>query len=157
MARVVRHVPAVILHLLTGLAIATPAPFLAPVSEVIVTPGWYSARIHRGDWEPAEAFVLAYSSHWSKALTRVATELAREAPVFVLVGPEDSAESVARWWRADGLERVQLVWMRLDSPWVRDYGPLQVYTSQGGSTRATTPPGRTTTTFPASWPMELKE
>ena len=131
MARVVRHVPVVIPQLLTALVTAGPPPFLAPVSEVIVTPGWYSARIHRGDWEPAEAFVLAFSSHWSRALTRMATELARESTVFVLVGPEDSAETVARWWRTDGLERVQLVWMRLDSPWVRDYGPLQVYTSQG--------------------------
>ena len=85
-----------------------------------------------GDWEYRRTVLLVYSPMWRPSLTRMATAIGRVGETVVLVPTEYRSQAIA--WRADlGLAaaRVRLVDLDTNSPWIRDFGPLLVETSEG--------------------------
>lgn len=96
----------------------------APSSEVLVAGGEPARRL-LGDWETPDALVLAMTEP-SDTHAALLFAAAREVETFVLAAPDDEADAVA--WIADlqGEGRVGFLEAKLDSDWVRDFGPLQV-------------------------------
>ncbi|MBK8012476.1 MAG: agmatine deiminase family protein [Deltaproteobacteria bacterium] len=94
-----------------------------------VVPG---ERRHRGDWEPPNTVVFAYASAWPNTLRTMVRATSAESEVVVLVTADDH-ERALRWYERSRFDakRVKLVETSIESPWVRDYGPLQVYNENG--------------------------
>lgn len=83
----------------------------------------------RGDWEPADAYMVVYTDSWDDAFDVVVDALARRGLVFVLREEGQPGSAVRdRLTRLDEKVR-ETVWdtgIEVDSTWVRDYGPLLV-------------------------------
>jgi agmatine deiminase len=87
-----------------------------------------------GDHEPAEAFVLTLAAGWPHTYEALLDALAAHGPVDVLVQTGAGMRAVRHF--VDALRpatraRLRLVPGVVDSPWVRDYGPLQVRDASG--------------------------
>lgn len=136
------------LSLLLALAGSTPSPAgdpvdvidpsdLLPDAEIVEslvlapTSGPQRYR-HRGDWEPSNTLLISYSGYWEDSLSELMRAALDEAEVYVLVPRGERSEAYA-WVRREGYDRrrVHMVRVQLDTPWVRDYGPLQVTDARG--------------------------
>ena len=105
----------------------------APLDATVVAPS--NPLLFRrfvGDWEPGGTALLAYEPLWSDSLSTLVRVVGRSGEAVVLVPSKFEAEA-SRWWKRLGSirQRVRLLSMPLDSPWVRDFGPLAVETSEG--------------------------
>lgn len=86
----------------------------------------------RGDWETSSALLVVYNATWRQPLKRLLDYAHGDLPVYVLATPEDSASrSFKRWLK--GVPFAGVVSIELDTPWIRDYGPLEVQRSRGTS------------------------
>ncbi len=105
----------------------------APASKVL-WPSQVPDRSLRGDWEPPDTVVVAFSRDFSD-FTRLLITQARRIPgteIAVLLSYNDYDRGYL--WYGQNLahqRNVRLVVLELDTPWIRDYGPLQVYDSEG--------------------------
>lgn len=82
-----------------------------------------------GDWEPPDAVAIVFTQTWLDAWRQMLDALTRSTNVLVL--REDIASPRAMQRAIDALSPVQQdrVWRTgifVDSPWVRDWGPLQM-------------------------------
>lgn len=87
-----------------------------------------------GDYEPADSYVVALSAGWPRTYPPLLDALAAEAPVSVFVQAGAGVRAARRF--VDGLpertrSQITLLSGSVDSPWVRDYGPLQVREPDG--------------------------
>lgn len=92
---------------------------------VIVSSLYRSNRRQRGDWEPIDLLVLVHNPEWERALRFMVERARTRVPVQVLMPVEAQSTSEFRAWsktRCVGLSEV-----KLNTPWIRDYGPLQVF------------------------------
>jgi agmatine/peptidylarginine deiminase len=84
----------------------------------------------RGDWDTPSALMVVYNSTWKRALGRLLSIAHRDLPVYVLATPKDAgSREFGRWLR--GMPFAGLVSIDLDTPWIRDYGPLEVVRPRG--------------------------
>ena len=81
---------------------------------------------HRGDWERADALVLVHHWEWAEHISRLARLAAHWVNVLVLVQGDDS-DPPQFSPRAGDHGRVRVMHQGTDSPWIRDYGPVQVF------------------------------
>jgi agmatine deiminase len=107
---------------------------LAPVSARIGD-SWFAAGAVfedtlRGDWDTSSALLVVYNSSWSRALKRLLSFAKSDLPVYVLATPEDTLTSAFTRWLAS-VPFAGLVSIDLDTPWIRDYGPLEVERAWG--------------------------
>lgn len=89
-----------------------------------------STRLQRADFLPPDAVVFAFASEWLDELGSMLSISAAETRIELLVDPLMNTEDEARAWLSSiavPASEVQLVPAVMDSPWVRDYGPLQVF------------------------------
>jgi agmatine/peptidylarginine deiminase len=84
----------------------------------------------RGDWDTSSALLVVYNQVWQSPLQRLLVYAHDDVPVYVLATPKDARSAAFRHWFA-GVPFAGLVSIALDTPWIRDYGPLEVQ-SQGG-------------------------
>ena len=117
------------------LPLAPPAP---PVrvspARIFAAPGPDGGRRLRGDFEPPEAFVVAFTEQWSEPLADLIAIASAEAEVYLLADPaQTSSARLDEWIRGAELApgSVHVEWMPLDSAWVRDYGPVEVRDPDG--------------------------
>jgi len=83
----------------------------------------------RGDFVPPDMLLIAYENAWLGTVEAVAREAMPSTDVYVMVDPQDVHEqALVDWARTLG---VTLLGLELDTPWVRDYGPLQRLAGQG--------------------------
>lgn len=106
-----------------------PNPFPPPVYATIGD-NWFVAGAAfedtlRGDWDTPSALLVVYNSSWSRALRRLLSFAKSDLPVYVLATPEDTHTSEFERW-LDSVPFAGLVSIDLDTPWIRDYGPLEV-------------------------------
>lgn len=87
------------------------------------------SRTLRGDYEVPATLVLVYDRDWEDAIVAIIAAASGQAVVGLLVRPEDLAN--ARRLSATAMPHVKLWRTTLDSPWVRDYGPLQSHDDLG--------------------------
>jgi agmatine deiminase len=79
----------------------------------------------RGDWDTPAALLVVYNSTWKRALGRLLAIAHADLPVYVLATPKDArSREFDRWLRR--VPFAGLVSIDLDTPWIRDYGPLEV-------------------------------
>ncbi len=121
-------VPLVLLASVPGSSEAAPAP-------LVLSPSQEPDRSLRGDWEAPDIIVVAYTEGFTD-FARLLADEADKIPgieVAVLLGWDEYEEGF-RWYGQNLADRknVHLVPLELDSPWIRDYGPLQIY-EPGGS------------------------
>jgi agmatine/peptidylarginine deiminase len=113
---------------------ARAAPVLAPRRR-LVGDAWLAAGHDfddtlRGDWDTSSALLVVYNSSWRRPLRRLLSFAHSDLPVYVLATPEATRSSeFTRWLR--GVPFAGLVSIDLDTPWIRDYGPLEVQRSRG--------------------------
>ena len=87
-------------------------------------------RVLRGDFEPPDTLVLVYEEEWLDALAQMVEATRGQAKVVLLTTPEQRwAKPLVRF---AAQPHVKVLSSRLDSPWVRDYGPLQTYEVEVG-------------------------
>ena len=109
----------------------------APLEPVFpqVTSYWLSAGRRfedtlRGDWDTPSALMVVYNSTWKRPLGRLLSIAHADLPVYVLATPKDArSREFERWLR--GVPFAGLVSIDLDTPWIRDYGPLEVQRPRG--------------------------
>lgn len=115
---------------------ATPAaPGGAPAAPAIEAAVYLrqdgGGRRLRGDWEPPDLVLVGWAAAWEEPLRELLRALDGVDAALVL-GAGDDPAAVRAWLAAEGLEdRVAILAAGTDSPWVRDYGPLQT-TEDGG-------------------------
>jgi agmatine/peptidylarginine deiminase len=84
----------------------------------------------RGDWDTPSALMVVYNSTWKRALGRILSIAHTDLPVYVLATPRDArSREFERWLRR--VPFAGLVSIDLDTPWIRDYGPLEVVRPRG--------------------------
>jgi agmatine/peptidylarginine deiminase len=84
----------------------------------------------RGDWDTPSALLVVYNSTWKRALGRLLSIAHTDLPVYVLATPKDArSREFGRWLRS--VPFAGLVSIDLDTPWIRDYGPLEVVRPRG--------------------------
>ncbi len=84
----------------------------------------------RGDWDTPSALLVVYNSTWKRPLRRLLSIAHTDLPVYVLATPKDArSREFLRWLR--GMPFAGLVSIDLDTPWIRDYGPLEVVRARG--------------------------
>jgi agmatine/peptidylarginine deiminase len=84
----------------------------------------------RGDWDTPSALMVVYNSTWKRALGRLLSIAHTDLPVYVLATPKDArSREFTRWLRR--VPFAGLVSIELDTPWIRDYGPLEVVRPRG--------------------------
>jgi agmatine/peptidylarginine deiminase len=100
------------------------------VNEHWMSAGRPFADTLRGDWDTPSALLVVYNSTWKRPLGRLLSIAHTDLPVYVLATPKDAqTREFGRWLR--GVPFAGLVSMDLDTPWIRDYGPLEVERSRG--------------------------
>lgn len=116
--------------LLTAVAAGPPRSLMVPAS------GPVSARLV-GDFEAVDRAVLTLSAGFPRTLVPLVEALAAEVPVDLLVQRDAGKRHATRFVAALDpavQARVTLLPHVVDSPWVRDYGPLQLR-DEGGAVR----------------------
>jgi agmatine deiminase len=90
-----------------------------------------AARTMRGDWETPDALVVAYTNNWPDELAQVVSAANAATAVLVLSNPLETPE-LDEWRRAYAVpESANVLATDVETPWVRDYGPLQALEPDG--------------------------
>lgn len=134
---------------------------------IVLSPSQQPERFLRGDWEVPDTVIVAYSSEF----TNFARQLVAEAvkipgmEVAILLG-QDQYDEGYQWYGkyfADQ-QNVRLIVQELDSPWIRDYGPLQAYSADGQALWLDTPyafdrpkDDQTPATLSSVWDIPLED
>lgn len=85
-------------------------------------------RLQRGDWIAPEAVVFVFEPEWLDELSQMIPLAAPETRVVLLADPRDWEVDEVREWISGVAVRedsVDILLVETDSPWIRDYGPLQ--------------------------------
>ena len=103
------------------------------LEPIILRPSEAPTRRLRGDFEVPDLLLLTYSQEWESVLDVVAARAPPETGLLLLLEQGDDPNEIRDELESKGLDvRVQIFPAELDSPWVRDYGPLQVTDRNGG-------------------------
>jgi agmatine/peptidylarginine deiminase len=100
------------------------------VTEHWLAAGEDFADTLRGDWDTSSALLVVYNSSWRVALKRLLSFARSDLPVYVLATPKASRTPEFQRWLAS-MPFAGLVSIELDTPWIRDYGPLEVERTRG--------------------------
>lgn len=90
----------------------------------------------RGDWEAPDVMIMAFNESWPIARDIMVQTAARSADVWIVLEDGHSRAAAKAWRRRlpeESRARVRILDVRVDSPWVRDYGPLQLRNPDGGT------------------------
>jgi agmatine/peptidylarginine deiminase len=92
-----------------------------------------AGRRLRGDWEPSDLLVFSFTGHWPQALADLIASSQADLQVRVLVDRETPDDIVLGWVEEHALmdDRFDLVWTDIDTPWIRDYGPIETVDPSG--------------------------
>jgi agmatine/peptidylarginine deiminase len=113
-----------------------PDPVATPPLEVVRSgPHWRGAGrafdgTLRGDWDTSSALLVVYNRSWQSAIGRLLDYAHEDLPVYVLATPIDARSASFHRWFAS-VPFAGLVSIALDTPWIRDYGPLEVQSERG--------------------------
>jgi agmatine/peptidylarginine deiminase len=103
-------------------------------ASLVLSPSREPDRYLRGDWEAPDSVVVAFAAGFSDFARLVALEASKipNIEIAVLLGWDEYEEGY-RWYGQNLADRlnVHLVPLELDSPWIRDYGPIQTYEPDG--------------------------
>jgi agmatine deiminase len=108
-----------------------------PALAVVASKGAHWLGAHRafadtlrGDWDTSSALLVVYNRVWQSPLRRLLAFAHDDLPVYVLATPRDARSAAFHRWFAS-VPFAGLVSIALDTPWIRDYGPLEVQSPDG--------------------------
>lgn len=111
------------------MASADSIPGQVPAPVVISVEPREGRRL-RGDFEAPDRVLLVYTDSWPRTTERIATQvLASGARVSMVLEVDSSRSKFNRLVRKLGVahgERIESLAELVDTPWVRDWGPLQL-------------------------------
>lgn len=105
----------------------------APASKVL-WPSQEPERTLRGDWEAPDTLVVAFNRDFLDFARLLIAQASRIPGTEIAVLLSNNNYDKGSLWYQQYLayrRNVHLVVLDLDTPWIRDYGPLQVYDSEG--------------------------
>ena len=108
---------------------ADSIPGQVPASVVVFTEP-LEGRVLRGDFEVPDRVLVVYSRSWPDATERIASQVLDSGAALAMLLEADSSRSkftrlLAKLADQHG-ERVEILDTVVDTPWVRDWGPLQL-------------------------------
>ena len=104
----------------------------APEEPVTLRSNTPPLRRLRGDWEAPDVVMVAFTWSWPKSLPSLVRTVARSADVIMVVEKGSGRKAARQWVNRMGLgDSVELVSFQVDTPWVRDYGPMQTQLADG--------------------------
>ncbi len=87
--------------------------------------------IHRGDWEAPDVLLIVENEEWQESIDTIISAAHNDmTPVYILMNREDELHREKILHEQQGSNNI-LLHLSIDSPWVRDYGPLQLKTGNG--------------------------
>jgi len=99
------------------------------IASVLALTGCAPKRRLRGDWEPPETLLLAYTHEWRDSLAELIAAAQPQTHVFLLASDAELEDrEIAAWF---GRHHVSTIRIEHDTPWVRDYGPIEVLDERG--------------------------
>jgi agmatine/peptidylarginine deiminase len=102
------------------------AEYFRPGSDdVLLAPESSAPRRLRGDYEPIDLLVLVHNPEWEGALRFMVERARTRVPVEVLIPSQERNTAEFRAWSKTRCVSVEDV--KLNTPWIRDYGPQQVF------------------------------
>lgn len=113
---------------LLGIALVLSAS-VAPRWDVVVTVDPTAHGTMVGDWEAPDAVAIVFTQTWFEAWRQMLDALTRSTNVLVMREDIASARAMRRAIAALPPGQQDRVWrtaISVDSPWVRDWGPLQM-------------------------------
>ena len=79
--------------------------------------------LQRGDFVPPDLLLIVYEEAWLETVEAMVREATPTTNVHVMVNPREvNHRRLVEWSRSLG---AHLMGMKFDTPWIRDYGPLQ--------------------------------
>ncbi len=87
-------------------------------------------RVLRGDFEAPETLLVAYEAEWVDSVRQLIVAAAGQARVLLLTTVDEAQTAALR--QLATARHVDLLTGDFDSPWVRDYGPLQTHELAAG-------------------------
>jgi agmatine/peptidylarginine deiminase len=130
-------IPALVALLGFDPILAVPAdeiPELVPTATVLVSSPVH-ARTLRGDFEVSERILLVYNALWPRATEIVARQVLESGATVSFARDIDASRGgfarIGQRLDGPGSPRVELLSTVVDTPWARDWGPLQL--SQAGA------------------------
>jgi len=114
-------------HRISSTAVGTAPGVAIPIGTSVHYLGTQRALegTLRGDWDTSAALLVVYNRNWQAAIQRLLAFAHDDLPVYVLATPRDARSAVFHRWFAR-VPFAGLVSMALDTPWIRDYGPIEV-------------------------------
>ncbi|MFV8756731.1 agmatine deiminase family protein [Nannocystaceae bacterium ST9] len=105
-----------------------PRPVILQIQPV-------DGRTLRGDWEIADQVFMVYTEAWQPALDAIGREvLASGTPLGIVIETGNRRKPLERWvaeLTASYGEKVDFFDTVVDTPWIRDWGPVQVSVDAG--------------------------
>ncbi len=101
------------------------------IEDVALSAASAPSYIHRGDWEPPDVLLLVEYAKWQESIDSIIAAARNDmTPVYILMNRDDEQ------YRENILQAEQdsnntLLNLSLDTPWIRDYGPLQLKARNG--------------------------
>ena len=92
--------------------------------DVIVSPFYSPSRRQRGDFEAIDLLVMVHNPDWERSLRFMVDRARTRVAVQVLMPVDEHGTGPFRSWSR--AHCIDLHSARLNTPWIRDYGPLQV-------------------------------
>ena len=101
------------------------------IEDVALSTGSAPSYIHRGDWEPPDVLLIVEYAEWQESIDSIISAAHNDkTPLYILMNRDDGhyRENILQ---ADQDSNSTLLHLSLDTPWVRDYGPLQLKARNG--------------------------
>jgi agmatine deiminase len=108
----------------------TDAPDTLELSDTLKLSRHPLGRVLRADWEPPGVLLVAYQPELEEALAELVAAASHETDVFVLASPEQLKDR--RFSGRIGALAARAIAVKHDTPWIRDYGPLEVISEKDG-------------------------
>ncbi len=86
--------------------------------------------LQRGDWEAPDTMLVVFEDGWKESVIDMVESARQDVDVTVLVRSRQHASQTRALW-PPGSKNIKTVMVQLDTPWIRDFGPLQVRDGEG--------------------------
>jgi agmatine/peptidylarginine deiminase len=89
-----------------------------------------NSYIHRGDWEAPDTLLIVDDHDWRASIKTIADAAHMEGiSVSVLTDQDSPEQDTLRWMKRQ--KQATILHVPHDTPWIRDYGPLQINAPDG--------------------------
>lgn len=101
------------------------------INNVVQSTASVQSYIHRGDWEPPDVLLIVEYREWQESIDKIISAANNDmTPIYILHNSDDEQYGENILPEEQSSNNI-LLNLSLDTPWIRDYGPLQLKASNG--------------------------